>query len=275
MADYRSPSTGQMVRAVLFDTFGTVVDWRTGISSAVRAFADSHALTLDPGEFADAWRSRYQPSMEGVRSGRRPYVSLDTLHRENLDAVLRLLGIDPGAFAPGELESLAKAWHFLPPWPDSVEGIRQIKRDFIVGPLSNGNTALLVDMAKAAGLGWDLVLGSDISRAYKPSPEAYRKPAAILGLDPGQVMLVAAHDSDLKAAMGAGLATAFVARPEEHGPAQRADVTAAGDWDLAATSITGLAGQLRDHSHGSVGEGSHPPSVRDGSVFSFRTDGGG
>ena len=275
MADYRSPSTGQMVRAVLFDTFGTVVDWRTGISSAVRAFADSHALTLDPGEFADAWRSRYQPSMEGVRSGRRPYVSLDTLHRENLDAVLRLLGIDPGAFAPGELESLAKAWHFLPPWPDSVEGIREIKRDFIVGPLSNGNTALLVDMAKAAGLGWDLVLGSDISRAYKPSPEAYRKPAAILGLDPGQVMLVAAHDNDLEAARGAGLATAFVARPEEHGPAQRADVTAAGDWALAATSITGLAGQLRDHSHGSVGDGSHPPSVRDGSVFSFRTDGGG
>ena len=119
--------------AIVFDTFGTVVDWRTGISAAVRAFADSHALTVDPGEFADAWRSRYQPSMERVRSGQRPYASLDTLHRENLDAVLRSLGIDPGAFAPGELETLAKAWHFLPPWPDSAEGIRQIKRRHRLG----------------------------------------------------------------------------------------------------------------------------------------------
>ena len=254
MAGYRSQSTGQTVRAVLFDTFGTVVDWRTGISSAVRAFADSHALTVDPEEFADAWRSRYQPSMERVRSGQRSYASLDTLHRENLDAVLRSLGIDPGAFAPGELESLAKAWHFLPPWPDSVEGIRQIKRDFIVGPLSNGNTGLLVDMAKAAGLGWDVVLGSDISRAYKPSMEAYRKPAAILGLEPGQVMLVAAHNNDLEAARRAGLATAFVARPEEHGPSQRRDLTLPGNWDLAATSITGLAAQLRDHNHGRSGD---------------------
>ncbi len=250
MAGYRAPSTGRTVRAVLFDTFGTVVDWRTGISSAVRAFADSHALTLDPEEFADAWRSRYQPSMERVRSGQRSFVSLDTLHRENLDAVLRSVGIDPGAFAPGELETLAKAWHFLPPWPDSVEGIRQIKRDHIVGPLSNGNTALLVDMAKAAGLSWDVVLGSDISRAYKPSPEAYRKPAAILGLDPGQVMLAAAHNNDLEAARRAGLATAFVARPAEHGPRQARDLTASDNWDLAATSITGLAGQLHDQNHG-------------------------
>jgi 2-haloacid dehalogenase len=250
VAGYRAPSTGQAVRAVLFDTFGTVVDWRTGISSAVRAFADSHALNLDPEEFADAWRSHYQPSMERVRTGQRPYVSLDTLHRENLDAVLRSFGIDPSAFTPGELGSLARAWHFLPPWPDSVEGIRQIKRDFIVGPLSNGNTALLVDMAKAAGLSWDVILGSDISRAYKPSPEAYRKPAAILGLDPGQVMLAAAHNNDLEAARRAGLATAFVARPAEHGPHQARDLTASDDWDLAATSITGLAGQLQDQNHG-------------------------
>ncbi len=250
MAGYRAQSTGLMVRAVLFDTFGTVVDWRTGISSAVRAFADSHALTLDPEEFADAWRGHYQPSMERVRSGQRPYVSLDTLHRENLDAVLRSLGIDPGAFLPTELESLVRAWHFLPPWPDSVEGIRQIKRDFIVGPLSNGNTALLVRMAKAAGLSWDVVLGSDISRAYKPSLEAYRKPAAILGLDPGQVMLAAAHNRDLEAARRAGLATAFVARPAEHGPRQASDLTASDDWDLVATSITGLAGQLRGQNHG-------------------------
>ena len=165
----------------MFDTFGTVVDWRSGISSAVRAFAADRALTLDPGAFADAWRARYEPSKELVRSGQRRYASLDTLHRENLDAVLRSHDIDPGAFAPGELTSLTAAWHYLPPWPDSAEGIRQLKRDFIVGPLSSGHTALLVNMAKAAGLPWDVILGSDISRAYKPSLDAYRKPAALLG----------------------------------------------------------------------------------------------
>jgi 2-haloacid dehalogenase len=234
------------VRAVLFDAFGTVVDWRSGISSAMRAFAAQHELTLDPEEFADAWRAQYQPSMERVRSGKRPYVSLDTLHSENLDIVLRSHDIEPGAFAPGELSSLAAAWHYLPPWPDSVEGIRQIKRDLIVGPLSNGNTALLVDMAKAAGLGWDVILGSDISRAYKPSPEAYRIPAALLGLDPGEVMLVAAHNGDLGAAGRAGLATAFIARPTEHGPHQASDLAASQDWDLTATSITDLARQLLD-----------------------------
>lgn len=246
MTGYTAPSTGQAVRAVLFDTFGSVVDWRSGISCAVRAFAADRALTLDPDQFADAWRAQYQPSMERVRSGQRPWVSLDTLHRENLDTVLRSHDIDPGAFAPGELASLAAAWHYLPPWPDSVEGIRQIKRDFIVGPLSNGTTALLVEMAKAAGLPWDVILGSDISRAYKPSPDAYRKPAALLGLDPSQVMLAAAHNSDLKAARRAGLATAFIARPAEYGPHQASYVTACGDWDLTSTSITDLARRLLD-----------------------------
>jgi 2-haloacid dehalogenase len=249
LAGYMAPSTGQAVRAALFDTFGTVVDWRTGVSSAVRAFADRHSVALDPGEFADAWRSQYQPSMERVRSGQRPFVSLHTLHRENLDVVLRSHDLDPAVFPRTELESLARAWHFLPPWPDSVEGIGQIKRDFIVGPLSNGNTALLVDMAKAAGLPWDVILGSDISQAYKPSPDAYRRPAALLGLDPGEVMLVAAHNEDLAAARRSGLATAFVARPAEHGPNRARDVAPSDDWDLAAGSITELAGQLQAKRH--------------------------
>jgi 2-haloacid dehalogenase len=249
VAGYRSPSTNRMVRAVMFDTFGTVVDWRSGVSSAVRPFVADHGLTLDPDEFADAWRSRYQPSMERVRSGQRPYVSLDVLHRENLDEVLRSHGIDPHAFAPAELESLVSAWHFLPPWPDSAEGILQIKRAFIVGPLSNGNTALLVHMAKAAGLHWDVILGSDVSQAYKPNPDAYQKPAAMLGLDPGEMMLVAAHNGDLEAARKAGLATAFVVRPTEHGPHQTRDLTASADWDLTATSITDLARQLGTDGH--------------------------
>jgi 2-haloacid dehalogenase len=244
VSGYTAPSTGQTVRAVLFDTFGTVVDWRSGISSAVRAFAADRALILDPDDFADAWRAQYQPSKERVRSGQRPYVSLDTLHRENLDTVLRSRDIDPGAFAPGELASLNAAWHYLPPWPDSVEGIRRIKRDFIVGPLSNGTTALLVDMAKGAGLPWDVILGSDISRAYKPSLAAYRTPVALLGLDPGEAMLAAAHNSDLEGARKAGLATAFIARPAEYGPRQATDLVASDEWDLTATSVTDLARQL-------------------------------
>lgn len=244
MGGLRAPSTGQAVRAVLFDTFGTVVDWRTGIAAAVRDFADRHGLAVDPGAFADAWRARYQPAMERVRSGQRPFVSLDVLHRENLDDALRAHDLDPAVFEPAGLDTLARAWHFLPPWPDSAEGIAQIKRGYIVGPLSNGNTALLLDMAKAAGLPWDIILGSDISRAYKPDPEAYRRPAAILGLEPGQVMLVAAHNSDLAAARRAGLATAFLARPAEYGPGQTLDLTADPGWDLTVSSITDLASRL-------------------------------
>jgi 2-haloacid dehalogenase len=249
---YTAPSTGRRVRAVLFDTFGTVVDWRSGVAAAVGAFARDHGLTLDPEEFADAWRARYQPAMRRVRSGERPFVSLDVLHRENLDDALRAHDIDPGGFADGELDELPRGWHFLPPWPDSVEGIRQVKRDFIVGPLSNGNTALLVDMAKAAGLAWDVVLGSDVTRAYKPSPDAYLKQAAFLGLEPGEVMLAAAHGSDLAAARELGLATAFIARPAEHGPGRQIDLEPAADWDLSATSITGLAEQLRPAGSGSA-----------------------
>jgi 2-haloacid dehalogenase len=244
MGGFRAPSTGQTVRAVLFDTFGTVVDWRSGIAAAVRAFADRRGLALDAEGLADAWRARYQPAMERVRSGQRPFVSLDVLHRENLDDALRAHEFDLTAVEPAELDALARAWRFLPPWPDSVEGIAQIKREYIVGPLSNGHTALLLDMAKTAGLPWDVILGSDISQAYKPDPDAYRRPAALLGLEPGQVMLAAAHHSDLAGAQRAGLATAFIARPLEYGPGQTREVTADPGWDLAASSVTELASQL-------------------------------
>jgi 2-haloacid dehalogenase len=238
---YRSPSTGLAVRAVLFDVFGTVVDWRSGIASAVGAFADGHGLELDPHAFADSWRDRYLPSMRRVRSGARPFVSLDVLHRENLDEALRKHGIDPDGFAPGELDGLSLAWHFLPGWPDSVAGIAAIKRGYIVGPLSNGNTSLLLDMAKAAGLDWDLILGSDLSRAYKPAMAAYQWPAALLGLEPGEVMLAAAHEADLASAREAGLATAFIARPLEHGPKAVGRSAPREDWDLAGMSITEIA----------------------------------
>ena len=241
---YIAPSTGLGVRAVLFDVFGTVVDWRSGISAAVRSFADGHGLEVDPGAFADSWRGQYQPAMQRVRSGERPFVSLDVLHRENLDDVLRGLGLDPGGFDSDELDGLARAWHFLPPWPDSVAGIAAIKHGYIVGPLSNGNTSLLLDMAKAAGLPWDVILGSDVSRAYKPHPDAYLRPAALLGLKPGEVMMAAAHEADLAAARQTGLATAFIARPLEHGPGVAGAVVATADWDLAGASITEIADHL-------------------------------
>ena len=190
---FRAPSTGMVVKAVLFDVFGTVVDWRTGIAGAVREFASEHGLALDPEQFADSWRALYVPSTGRVRAGERGFVSLDVLHRENLGEALAESGIDPNDFAPGVLDRLARAWHVLPPWPDSVAGIAELKRHYIVGPLSNGNTSLLLDMAKATGLPWDLILGSDVTRAYKPDPVAYRGPAGFLGIEPGEIMLVAAH----------------------------------------------------------------------------------
>ena len=160
-------STAQAVKAVLFDVFGTVVDWRTGVAAAVRRFAAEQGLELDAAAFADAWRSRYVPGMRRVSTGQRPFVALDVLHRENLDGVLADLGLDPGRFGPAALDELNRAWHFLPPWPDSVPGITALKREYIVGPLSNGNTSLLLDMAKAGGLPWDVILGSDVSQGLQ------------------------------------------------------------------------------------------------------------
>jgi 2-haloacid dehalogenase len=241
MTEYVSPSTGRRVRAVLFDTFGTVVDWRSGISEAVRRFAQRHQIALSASDFAIDWRSRYLPSMGEVIMGRREFVSLDVLHRENLEASLGEIGLTPDAFPEEDLEALARSWRWLPPWPDSVDGIAAIKKHAIVGPLSNGNTGLLVDMAKHAGLPWDVVLGSDISRAYKPDPVAYRTPAHLLGLEPGEVMLIAAHNGDLEAAKNSGLATGFVARPSESGPDQTADLAPSGAWDVSGSTLTELA----------------------------------
>ena len=233
--------TVQTVKAVLFDVFGTVVDWRTGVAAAVGRFGGEQGLELDAGAFADAWRSRYGPAMRRVSAGERPFVPLDVLHRENLDGVLEDLGLEPRLFGSAALDELNRAWHLLPPWPDSVPGITALKRDYIVGPLSNGNTSLLLDMAKAGGLPWDVILGSDVSRAYKPAMEAYLRPAAMLGLEPGEIMLAAAHEADLAAAREAGLATAFISRPLERGPGIPGAGIATKPWDLSVSSITELA----------------------------------
>lgn len=236
-------STGE-IRAVLFDTFGTVVDWRTGITRAVEKFSAEHGVPLDAPALADAWRALYQPSMERIRSGERAYVPLDTLHRENLLAVFEHFDVDPGRFGAQEIDDLARSWHHLPPWPDSVAGIRSLRSKFIVGPLSNANTSLLINLAKYAGLNWDVVLGTDVTRAYKPDPTAYLGVVDLLGLRPQEVILVAAHNDDLRGARSVGLATAFVRRATEYGPNQLTDLEPTGAWDVNATDIEDVVGQL-------------------------------
>jgi 2-haloacid dehalogenase len=232
------------VQALVFDVFGTVVDWRSGVARESAEFLARHARGVDAGAFADAWRRRYSPAMEEVRSGRRPFVRLDVLHRENLEAALPEFGINPSAIPPSELDALNLAWRKLDPWPDSVPGLTRLKRRFIIAPLSNGNIRLMLDMAKRAGLPWDAILGAEIAQAYKPSPEAYLRNAEALMLEPKSVCLVAAHNSDLSAARRCGLRTAFIPRPTEHGPNQATDLKPEEDWDAVADDIEDLAGRF-------------------------------
>jgi 2-haloacid dehalogenase len=230
------------IKALCFDVFGTVVDWRESVAREAAGVLGGHGLERDWHDFADRWRARYQPAMEEVRSGRRPWVRLDDLHRENLLTLLAELGIE--GLSEGELDHLNRAWHRLDPWPDAVEGLTRLKRRYILATLSNGNVALMVDMAKRAGLPWDVILGAEVARAYKPQPEAYLRAAALLDLSPASCMMVAAHNGDLVAASACGLRTAFVARPTEHGPAQNRDLRPEHTFDLCADSFVDLAEQL-------------------------------
>jgi 2-haloacid dehalogenase len=232
------------IRACLFDVFGTVVDWRTSVSRDLAAFAASrHLPPLDWPQFTVDWRKLYQPSMEEVRSGRRPFTILDVLHRESLVRLLeryRLTGL-PEA----DIDHMSRAWHRLDPWPDVLEGLARLKRRRIIAPCSNGNIALMVNLAKRAGLPWDCILGAETARAYKPLPEAYLAACRQLGLPPAQVMMVAAHNGDLKAAKAQGLATAFVPRPLEHGPGQTSDLAAdPACVDLPVRDFVDLAARL-------------------------------
>ena len=232
------------VQALVFDVFGTVVDWRGGVARESAPFLARHAPGADPAAFADAWRRLYSPAMEEVRSGRRSFVRLDVLHLENLAATLREFGIDPAAIPASELEALNLAWRRLDPWPDSVSGLARLKRRFIVAPLSNGNIRLMLDLAKRAGLPWDAILGAEIAQAYKPSPESYLRNAEALMLKPESVCLVAAHNGDLEAARACGFRTAFIPRPTEHGPGQTTDLGPKEDWDLVANDLEDLANRL-------------------------------
>ncbi|MCJ0890614.1 haloacid dehalogenase type II [Rhodococcus sp. ARC_M5] len=226
------------MKALLFDVFGTVVDWRTSVAREVESVCGSD---VDSHAFADRWRSLYQPAMEQVRSGSRPFTRLDVLHLESLRVVLSEFDV---RLDDSDVASLNHAWHRLDPWPDSVPGLTRLRTEFIVAPLSNGNISLLLDMAKNAGLPWDAILGAEPVQAYKPMPDAYLRTADILGVEPSECMMVAAHNSDLAAAADCGFATAFVARPLEHGPSQTADLVAESDWTYSVDSIESLATQL-------------------------------
>ena len=230
------------VDALLFDVFGTVVDWRSSIIAELTAFGDQRGLKTDWAHFTDAWRGLYQPSMEAVRSGHRPWTILDVLHRESLDELIARLGLV--GISEADRIHLTHVWHRLKPWPDVLAGLTRLKTKFIIGTLSNGNVGLLTRMAKNAALPWDVVLGAETARAYKPLPEAYRAAARLLNVDPARVMLVAAHNGDLAAAAREGLQTAFIARPTEYGPHQVRDFKAEGDWDYIAEDFGKLADQL-------------------------------
>jgi 2-haloacid dehalogenase len=229
-------------KALVFDVFGTVVDWRTSVSAEVQALAARKGFTVDGAKFADAWRAGYGPSMNRVRSGELPWTRLDALHRMTLDRILGEFAIT-GLSEP-EKDALNRAWHRLRPWPDSVTGLTRLKKKFIIAPLSNGNIALMTDMAKHAGLPWDCILGAELVRHYKPDREVYQSAADFLDLPPGDVMMVAAHLGDLRAAKTVGLKTAFVPRPLEYGPAGKPDLKGDASVDLSATDFNDLASRL-------------------------------
>ena len=230
------------VTALLFDVFGTVVNWRDGISRDVGTIAAQKGVSLDPAAFADSWRAEYQPAMEEVRSGRRDFTILDVLHRENLKKVGQDYGL--GVLSAEDEDFLVTAWHRLPGWPDSSEGLFRLKQKFILGTQSNGNIALIVNMAKYANLPWDVVLGAEVVGHYQPQPEACLNACKALGLATENCMMVAAHNDDLVAARATGLKTAFVCRPAEHGPGQTKDLQAAEDWDFVAQDFNDLADKL-------------------------------
>jgi 2-haloacid dehalogenase len=231
-----------MIEALLFDVFGTVVDWRSSLIRQLGDFGRANRLTADWTSLADDWRAQYEPAMKKVRDGQRPWISLERLHRESLDGLLPRYGLT--ALHDLQRQELVRGWHFLDPWPDSVAGLIRLKRKYIIGTLSNGGVRLLADLARHAGLPWDVILSSDLFRHYKPDPSVYLGAAELLDTSPTNIMLVAAHNYDLAAARQHGFKTAFVARPTEYGPRQSRDFQAESDWGVVAKDLEDLAGML-------------------------------
>jgi len=230
------------VKALVFDTFGTVVDWRGSIIAEGAVWGKSKGLTIDWARFADRWRGGYAPAMDRVRKGELPWTKLDVLHRMTLEDVLKEFGIT--GLTEEEKDHWNRVWHRLKPWPDSVAGLTRLKKKFTIAPLPNGNVSLLADMGKNAGLPWDLILGAEVARHYKPDREAYLTACELLSLKPEEVMMTAAHRSDLQAARGNGLRTGFIHRPNEYGPTRQADSAKPGDFDVVCSDMLDLASKM-------------------------------
>ncbi|MEO8629084.1 MAG: haloacid dehalogenase type II [Betaproteobacteria bacterium] len=230
------------VRVLVFDVFGTVVDWRGSITREMQALADARALDIDAAAFADAWRAGYKPAMDRVRNGELPWMNIDRLHRIILDQILQRF--DVNGLSETETAQLNRAWHRLDPWADSVTGLQRLKTRYTLATLSNGNVALLTNMAKRAGLPWDCVLSAELFHHYKPDPEAYLGAAAMLDVHPEETMLVAAHEDDLAAARAVGLRSAFVRRPSELGKPDSYKLPLRSDYDVVANDFIDLAKQL-------------------------------
>ena len=234
--------TVNRIKAVVFDTFGTVVDWRSSITEDLRAFGKQKAIDIPWGTFVDEWKTAYKPGMDAVRSGDWPWTKVDKIYRSKLEAILPKYGID--TLTEDEKSYLNHAWHRLNPWPDSVAGLTRLKKRYVISTLSNGDVDCLVDMAKNAGLPWDMILCAEIFRHYKPDPEVYQGAIELLNLKPHEIMLVAAHNYDLRAARSHGMRTGFVLRPTEYGPKQRTDLKAEENWDIVANNFFELADAL-------------------------------
>ena len=232
------------VKALVFDTFGTVVDWRGSIIAEGIEWSKAKGISVDWARFADRWRSGYAPAMNKVRTGEMPWTKLDDLHRMLLEDLLKEFGIQ--GLTADEKEHWNRVWHRLKPWPDSVGGLARLKKKFTIAPLSNGNVSLLADMAKAAGLPWDLILSAELARHYKPDREAYLTAVELLSLRPEETMMAAAHRADLEAARSFGLRTGFIHRPNEYGPGRRGDTAKPGDFDVVAEDMLDLASKMNE-----------------------------
>jgi 2-haloacid dehalogenase len=230
------------VKALVFDVFGTIVDWRGSIIREGKAWGKRRQLNIDWARFADRWRAGYRPAMDKVRSGELPWTRIDDLHRIILDQLLTEFRIE--GLSEEEKNDWNQVWHRLTPWPDSVPGLTRLKTKYVIAPLSNGNIALLTNMAKHSGLPWDAVLSAELVRRYKPDREVYLSASEFLGVRPAEAMMVAAHRGDLEAARSCGLRTAFIHRPHEFGPDRSADRAKPGDFDIVCSDAVELARQM-------------------------------
>ncbi len=228
-------------KALFFDVFGTLVDWRTSIAREARTILEPLGHRLDWEAFADAWRGEYQPGMEEVRAGRIPFSKLDVLHRRNLERFLPRMNVT--GLSDAVLHDLTLAWHRLDAWPEVPAALARLKTKYRIAPVSNGNISLMVDLARRNTLPWDAILGAEVAGDYKPKPQVYLAACAALDLEPAQCMMVAAHSSDLEAAAACGLRTGHIARPDEHGPGA-GETGPLVPVDVAGADLADLAGKL-------------------------------